>query len=51
MKKFRIAAKNVTDGKIRVGAIAQEIEQFFTEEGLDYKDYSIIYTEKKIRFI
>lgn len=47
MKKFRRTDEIEENGKLKIGALAQDIEQFFNEEGLDYKDYSIIHTEKR----
>lgn len=47
MKKFRRIDQIEAGEKLKIGAIAQEVEQFFNEEGLDYKDYSIIHTEKR----
>jgi hypothetical protein len=47
MKKFRRTDQIEEGEKLKIGAIAQEVEQFFNEEGLDYKDYSIIHTEKR----
>lgn len=47
MKKFRRIDQIESGEKLKIGAIAQEVEQFFNEEGLDYKDYSIIHTEKR----
>ena len=47
MKKFRRIDQIEEGKKLKIGAIAQEVEQFFNEEGLDYKDYSIIHTEKR----